>query len=279
MCLSVAPRGSRVACGTMDAQIIVFSAKTGKPRRSFKGHESTVSAVNFLGEGKRLLSTSWDCTTRLWQPGDEKEYPILKHNAHVKALAVNSEFTKGAAGGRDGEVKIFSTRNLKCIRNLQAHQTDVSGLAFTNDGSRLVTASWDGECKLWDLSSYELIRNLTRQKERIRSIAIMPDDARVFAGLHDGTILSLRLDVSGRNTKIEGHSDVVTALAVDPTGTYLVSGDWDRTLRVWILDGENKEIEAKSTTGISALTWAPKGKVFYTTHFSGSLVAWILSEE
>ena len=268
------PQGKRIACGTKNAQIILVSAKTGKPLRTIKGHENMISAAAFVENGKRLVSSSWDCTTRIWNGANGgQENRILKHESEVKALAVDSESSKGAAGARDGEVKIFSIGSLKCIRNLQAHRLDISGLAFTSDDSKLVTASWDGSARLWDLSSYDPIRTLARQKERIRSMTLAPDDSRVFLGLHGGKILSVNLDDPRDTTEIVGHTDIVASLSVDATGTRLLSGSWDRTIRVFSLENGTQELMEKSWTGVSSVGWGKKNTV-YSTHISGSLVVW-----
>ncbi|MFX1262971.1 MAG: WD40 repeat domain-containing protein, partial [Promethearchaeota archaeon] len=182
-CMAVDPRGKRIACGTMDSQIFIIDSVSRTQKRVLKGHDAAVSAVAFIDGGKGLVSTSWDCTTRRWtSTGPAKDIPVLRHNSEVKALTVGSEKARGAAGSRDGEVKVFYTSSMKNYRNIQAHRTDVSGLVFAREESVLVTASWDGECNLFDLSSFDILATLTRQKERIRSIAVTNDSSKVFLG-------------------------------------------------------------------------------------------------
>ncbi|MHA2379071.1 MAG: WD40 repeat domain-containing protein [Candidatus Thorarchaeota archaeon] len=278
-CLSVNSTGKRLACGTLDSEIILLDACNGKPRKALKGHEGAVSGVTFVSKGKGLLSTSWDCTTRRWTTrGAPKENPLLRHRTEVKALAVDSGSTRGAAGARDGEVKIFSVSTLKNLRNLQAHKTDISGLAFTSDGSNLVTASWDGECQIFDMTSYERVRRLVKQKERIRSMAIAPDDTRVFLGLHNGVVLSVDPENPKDRIELTGHSDVVTSLAVDSSSTLLVSGGWDRRLIIWSIESGKKTTEDRLLTGMSSLVWAPKGLCLYSADHSGALISWDFNE-
>ncbi len=278
-CLSVDPKGKRVACGTLESEIVLLDATTGKPKKPLKGHEAAVSGIAFTSKGKGLVSTSWDCTTRRWTTrGAPKENPLLRHRTQVKALAIHPESARGAAGGRDGEVKVFSVATLKNLRNLQAHRTDISGLAFTSDGTGLVTASWDGECKLYDLSSYEQIRRLAKQKERVRSLALAPDDTRVFLGLHGGKILSVDPESPRDTQEIAGHSDIVTSLSVDPSGTWLVSGGWDRAIRVWSLESGKKVEEQRLLTGVSSLAWNAKSSRLYSADYSGAVTSWDITE-
>jgi hypothetical protein len=275
MSLTVAPTGQRVACGTHDAHILLFSTKTNKPLRALKGHEGIVSSVFFAQRGKQIVSCSWDQTARLWGLRTEvKEVNPLKANSEFKSLAIGSKFSKGAVGERDGEVKIFSASKMKCIRNIQAHTNDVSGLAFINDDSQLISASWDGTCSIWDLASYEKIHQFKPQKARIRSLTVTPDESRLFLGLHNGRIISINLENFTDRIKLSGHKDIVSALAVNHSGEFLASGSWDRTIRVWNI-AEGKQVEReRAWTAISSVAWSPKDDRILSTHFSGSLVAW-----
>jgi WD40 repeat protein len=278
-CMAVDPRGKRVVCGTMDAQIIILDSKSGNLQRALKGHEAAVSAISFIDGGRGLVSASWDCTTRRWtSTGPAKDIPVLRHSSEVKALAVGTEKARGAAGSRDGEVKVFYSSSMKNYRNIQAHRTDVSGLAFIRDGSVLVTASWDGECKLFDLSSFELLERLTKQKERIRSIAVTKDSSQLFLGLQSGSILSIDPSNPKDAIDMKGHSDIVTSLAIDPSDRFLVSGSWDRSVRLWLIKTRKVKNQDRLLTGISSLGWNHKGSGFYTTDYSGALTYWELDE-
>lgn len=273
--MAVDPRGKRIACGTMDSQIFIIDSVSRTQKRVLKGHDAAVSAVAFIDGGKGLVSTSWDCTTRRWtSTGPAKDIPVLRHNSEVKALTVGSEKARGAAGSRDGEVKVFYTSSMKNYRNIQAHRTDVSGLVFAREESVLVTASWDGECNLFDLSSFDILATLTRQKERIRSIAVTNDSSKVFLGLHNGIILSIDPERPKDVLEMTGHSDIVTSLAIDPSNTYLASGSWDRSVKVWSIKRRKVKNQDRLLTGISSIGWNPKGSGFYTTDYSGALRFW-----
>jgi WD40 repeat protein len=259
----------------MDSQIFILDSVSGNQKRILKGHDAAVSAVAFIDGGKGLVSTSWDCTTRRWtSTGPAKDIPVLRHNSEVKALTVGSEKARGAAGSRDGEVKVFYTSSMKNYRNIQAHRTDVSGLVFAREESVLVTASWDGECNLFDLSSFDILATLTKQKERIRSIAVTNDSSKVFLGLHNGIILSIDPERPKEVLEMTGHSDIVTSLAIDPSNTYLASGSWDRSVKVWSIKKRKVKKQDRLITGISSIGWNPKGSGFYTTDYSGALRFW-----
>ena len=251
-----------------------MDTQTGKLKQTIDSHQGQITGVSFVRDRFHLLSCSWDSTTRLWDLKDKGEPLILKHGSEVKSLTVSQKIGKGAAGARDGEVKIFSLSTMKNLRNIQAHKSDISDLAIIGESAKLFTSSWDGECKIWNLGSYELETQLVSQNERIRSLAATQDGSKVALGLHSGKILMIDLEEPSKVKKIPGHTDVVASLSIDSTGERLVSGSWDRSIRIWSLNN-NKEISSdKLLTGITAVKWAPKDEVIYSADFSGTVTSW-----
>jgi WD40 repeat protein len=273
-CLSVDSKGRFIVCGNTDSNILVIDIRSGKVKNTITGHEGTISATLFVGDKNRVLSSSWDNTTRLWESKGNDEPTILKHGSEVKALALTLDQEKGAAGSRDGEVKVFSLHTLKSMRNLQAHGTDITGLSFINDGSKLVTSSLDGECKIWDLSSYEVERTLEKCQDNIRAITTNQDSTRLVLGLRSGKILSIDLENPDKVGKLVGHSDIVGALSIDSTGERLVSGSWDRSIRIWSLNTLKEISKGALLSGITAVEWDPKNEVVFSTDFSGTITSW-----
>jgi len=273
-CLSVDAKGRYLVCGTADSRLFVVDIRSGKIKCTITGHEGAITATAFAGDKNKVLSCSWDNTTRLWDTRSSEDCTVLKHGSEVKALAVALDQGRGAAGSRDGEVKVFSLNTLKSMRNLQAHGTDITGLAFINEGSKLVTSSLDGECKIWDLSSYEVALKLNKVRESIRAITTNVDSSKLVVGLRSGKILSVDLENPKKPVELVGHSDIVGALSIDSTGERLASGSWDRTLRIWSLNSLKEISTGSLLSGITAVEWAPNDEVVFSTDFAGTVTSW-----
>jgi WD40 repeat protein len=272
--ISIAPNGRLIACGTISSDILLIDSRSGNPKRGIAGHEGAVTDVAFVGGTNSVLSCSWDQTTRLWNRKNIEESLILKHPSEVKALTISLTHGKGASGSRDGMVKVFSLRSLRTIRNLQAHNSDISGVAIMDEEQKIVTASYDGICRLWDLTSYDAEKTLIKQKNRIRSMAVASDGASVFLGLQSGKILMVDIVNTGKKSELSGHTDIVSALSVDPTGQYIASASWDRTIRIWSLKDHTKIASGKLVTGIASIAWSPDGTRIYSADLSGSVKEW-----
>ncbi len=275
--LSVAQKTQKIACGTMDARIIIVDGKSGRPQRAIVGHEGLISSVIFVDNGRQLLSSSWDNTIRLWRSGKEAVCrAVLTHRSEAKVIAVDGETGRAASGARDGEVKVSSLSTLKCLRNLQAHRADISGLAIDEKQKKLITASWDGECRVWSTEDYSMLNQIVSCEQRIRSFVAAPGLDRIFLGLHDGSILDVMTDEPDERVELRGHTDVVSSLALSPTGAYLMSGSWDRTIRFWSLARSREAAQAKLSAGVTQACWGGDDLKAYSTDFSGTLMAWTL---
>ena len=258
----------------MDSKILFIDSRSGKTKRGITGHEGAVTDLSFVGTSNSVISCSWDQTTRLWNRKKLDEHLTLKHPSEVKALTVSLKHGKGASGSRDGMVKVFSLRSLKSIRNLQAHRSDISGVAIIDEEKKIITASYDGTCKLWDLSSYDVEKTLLKQKRRIRSMVATKDGSSAIIGLQNGEIINVNISNTREKTRFSGHSDLVSALSLDPSGQHLASASWDRTIRIWSLDEGIVVAKGKIVTGIGSIAWSPDGANVYTADLSGAVVSW-----
>jgi WD40 repeat protein len=273
-CLSVDSKGRYIVVGKADASITIVDIKSGKVKNNITGHEGAISAMFFIGDKNKILSCSWDNTTRLWDNKGSEEPVILKHGSEVKSLAVTPDQGKGAAGSRDGEVKVFSLNTLKSMRNLQAHGTDITGLAFLKEGTKLVTSSLDGECKIWDLSSYEVELKVNQTHGNIRAITTSADSSKLVIGLRSGKILVIDPENPTSIDELVGHSDIISTLSIDSTGERLVSGSWDRTIRMWSLNSLKEISKGSQLSGITAVQWDPKNEVVFSADFAGTVTSW-----
>jgi WD40 repeat protein len=270
----MAPKGRLIASGSSDGSIMLIDSKTGKTKRGLKGHDGAVAAVAFTKKSTSVVSCSRDKTTRLWNTKTREDPVVLKHASEVRSLTTSPSSGKGASGARDGEVKLFSLGSLKCYKNLQAHKSDISGIILLYEEKKMVTSSYDGECKLWDLSNYEPIKTLLKKGPRLRSMTSTPDGLFVFLGQNGGTILRVNIANSKDRLVMSGHSDIVGTMAVDPSGMFLASGSWDRTIRIWSVEDGKEVASGKLLTGITSLTWSNTEDVVYTADPSGSIVSW-----
>lgn len=76
---------------------------------------------------------------------------------------------------------------------------------------------------------------------------------------------------------LTGHTRRVNAVAVTPDGKWVVSGSWDRTIKVWNLaTGEQENLLTGHTNGINAVAITPNGEMLISGSIDKTLKVWNL---
>ena len=104
------------------------------------------------------------------------------------------------------------------------------GVSFPSVGGGLIP----GEIWMWDVSRRPYIkRSVIKEVRKVpRSVAFSPDGARLAFG--DGDVA--RVIEAGTGSPLgsfEGHSSHVVSVAFTPDGERVLSGGYDKTLRLW----------------------------------------------
>ncbi|MBK4731303.1 protein kinase [Oxynema sp. CENA135] len=119
------------------------------------GHRGEVYAVAVSGDGRHLVSSSWDRTVKIWQWGDDPlMMPALTHilTGHVLpvgAIACSPDGQTCATASHDSTIKLWNLETGTEFATLTAHSQSVVALAFSPDGTTLASGSHDGTAKLW----------------------------------------------------------------------------------------------------------------------------------
>lgn len=122
-------------------------------RRSFIGHEKSISAIALSPDGKRLASGGLDNTVRIWAVGDGQELLKIRGDWRVvDILAFSPNGKHLAVGGLNNALDIYHVESGDLAQALPTrHGGDVTApLAFSPDGERIAAGGEDGCVSLWD---------------------------------------------------------------------------------------------------------------------------------
>ena len=123
------------------------------------------------------------------------------------------------------------TLRLERLHSL-THGNAAYSAAFSPDGKRLATASLDNTVKLWNVASGEHLGTLKGHGDGVAFVGFLADGRIVTAGL-DKTLKVWPADGGAATATFSGHQDYLTCAAVARAGTLLVSGSFDKTVRLW----------------------------------------------
>src|SRR5204862_332710 len=80
-----------------------------------------------------------------------------------------------------------------------------------------------------------------RANDPVLSVAITPDDSLVVAGTQSGLLRVMNLATRTELPPVAAHSDGTTAVTISRDGSLLVTGGFDRSVRVWKRVGDGFE--------------------------------------
>ena len=177
----------------------------------------------------------------------EFERTFIGHKSWVYSVTVSPDGQWAASGSDDNTVRIWALASGECRATLEGHGFIVTStsVAITPDGRRILSGSHDEMVRVWGL---ELGREGDRQGGRqlarlsgrtstVQTVLALPDNARALSGGFDG--LQLWDLAAGKCLKTipcgTDDDDHVFSSAVDPTGTWVLSGHRDGSIRRWDL--------------------------------------------
>ena len=134
--LAFSPDGRRLITGSLEGDVDVWDASTGRELDALSGNLGQVLDISFSPDGTRVATSSTDGTVRLWD---------LRTGQQLLTLA----------SGVAGEV---GDRSKFCFRRNRNAYLGVGGkLAFSPDGTRLAYTAADGTVRVLALNIDDLI--------------------------------------------------------------------------------------------------------------------------
>ncbi|XP_055678283.1 periodic tryptophan protein 2 homolog [Lutzomyia longipalpis] len=185
-------------------------------------------ALGVAGVGQLLV---WE-----WQ----SENYVMKqqgHSSDMSCLAYSPDGQFIATGGEDGKVKIWNLHTGFCFVTFSDHAGPVTAVEFSRNRKFLISASLDGTVRAFDMLRQRNFRTFTTpQPTQFSSVALDCSGELIAAGSQDVFEIYVWSVKLGKLLEVlSGHEAPVVALAFSPipTSSTLVSGSWDKTLKVW----------------------------------------------
>jgi WD40 repeat protein len=138
------------------------------------GHRGPVYGTSFNSKGSFLLSSSEDCTVRLWDVDNRScvvcyhghQYPVW----NVTFSPVDVYFISCS---HDTTARLWTCDLAYPLRIFAGHTAGVNVAEFHPNGKYVATGSSDHTCRLWDIHSGHCVRLLTGKKVNIVQEKIM----------------------------------------------------------------------------------------------------------
>ena len=214
----------------------------------------------------------------------QSESYILKQQGHFDSLNAVSYSPDGQriiTAADDGKVKIWDTNSGFCIVTFTEHSSGVTACEHAKRGNVLFTASLDGSIRAWDLIRYRNFRTFTAPARLSFScLAVDPSGEVVCAGSLDSFDVHVWSVQTGQFLdQLSGHEGPISTMTFAPSGGIVVTGSWDRTVRIWNIFGRTQTSEPlQLSSDILQIAVRPDAKQVAVSTLDGQLTFWSLSE-
>ncbi len=159
---------------------------------------------------------------------------------------------------------------------LEGHSGEVTGIAATSDGGRIYSCSYDGTLRIWDTATGTETEKLS-QGSGVNCFAVCGQNRMIALGLRNGTLKivdCVTKDVLFEDT--EAHESKISSVLFSPNGSYVATGSWDMTVRVWNTRTWTTAGERLKGLGgwVSSVAFSPNGKMIASSSDDGTIRLW-----
>ncbi len=280
-CAAAVSRDGRLLASGNFSRIHVWELASGELRTTLEGHRGLVHGLAFDKEGKRLVSTAWDESVRIWEVEGGRQRQVLTLPASgseptgpIAALAYCPKRSLIAAASGAAAIDLRAAADGKLLKRLEAHEGVVQALAYSPGGEWLASAGADGKIHLWSVETNKAEVTLPHHTGAISAVAWSPDGTRLISGGDDQTVRIFDTQTWKELAMLEGHSAAVLGVGILPGGRAVSVGE-DSIVRVWdIAAGKQAAALVGHAGAIRAVAVAPGGAVFATAGDDKGVKLW-----
>ena len=157
------------------------------------------------------------------------------HTGGVTALVLSVDGKYLISGAEDHQIHIWDLGQGKVIQTLTGHTDVINSLSLSLDGKLLASGSTDKTVRVWEVSTGKELRSFTLG-DAIYSVSLSEDGKRLAAGGGELKVSVWEVSTGTLLHTFTGHTSIISSVSLGITGASLVSGSFDKSVRLWDVD-------------------------------------------
>lgn len=278
-CISKHPsKLSSIASASADGEMRLWDLSTKKCTQKWQGHDGFVRGLTYSPDGDKLISCSDDKTVKFWNTEEISEEPletiVCKHM--VSGITCQQDGDKFATCGESTQLWEFG-RSVP-IRTFKWGIDSIHFVKFNPVEKNLLGAgAHDNSILLYDTRDVGPVRKVVMTL-KTNAMAWNPMEAMVFVTASDDYNL---YSWDMRNLKLptlvySDHIEAVVDVDYSPTGREIVSGSYDKTIRIFPYNsGKSRDIyHGKRMQRLTRVLWSNDDKFIVSSSNEMNLRLW-----
>ncbi|XP_064180207.1 cilia- and flagella-associated protein 52 [Anguilla rostrata] len=259
--------------------IRVWHAETSKELLRIKVPNMTCNAVEFMRDGRSIISAWNDGNIRVFTP-ESGRLSLIIHNAHsmgVTAIAGTTDCGRILSGGGEGQVRMWQIQQgtHRLIETMKEHKATVTCIKVKSNNKECVTASSDGACIIWDLVRF--VRNqMVLANTLFKSVCYHPEEYQIITSGTDRKIGYWEVYDGSPIRELEGSlSGSINGMHISPDGNHFVTGGDEKLVKVWgYAEGEVTHVGVGHSGNITSVRICPHSKCIISSSADGAILRW-----
>ncbi|KAJ2237889.1 pre-mRNA-splicing factor prp46 [Coemansia sp. RSA 1722] len=235
------------SCGE-DKQVKCWDLETNKVVRQYHGHLSGVYSIALHPVLDILVTGGRDSVARVWDMRTKQQVHVLAgHTSTVSALECQEADPQVISGSMDSTVRLWDLAAGKSMATLTHHKKSVRALALHPTEFGFASASSDS-IKQWRCPKGDFVQNFEGHNGIVNSLSVNSDGV-VFSGGDDGSMrfwdwssghCFQKSDTIAQPGSLDSEAGVLCS-TFDRTGFRLITGEADKSIKIWKEDDDATE--------------------------------------
>ena len=247
-CVRLSERHPYMFSASEDKTVKNWDLETNKVIRSYHGHLSGVYTLAIHPTLDVVISGGRDSTARVWDMRTKTEVAVLSGHTHtVASILAQSVAPQVISGSHDTTMRLWDLRTSSCLSTLTHHKHSIRAMVFHPTEYTWASASTDS-IKVWKCPTGTFLRNADGHNTILNALAINRSQVLVSGG-NDGSLgfwdwrsghMYDKQHTIAQSGTLEGENAIFD-LTFDVTGSRLLTGEGDKTVKVYKKDENANE--------------------------------------